>query len=110
MLLNESAVLHRGLGTPHSVPWCLEGLAGVAAARGDWERAARICGALDALRARLGPSFPPADPARHAATLADARAALGDDAFAAAQEAGRTLPLDRVLADAVALTADDGRG
>ncbi len=36
----ESAALYRGLGTPHSVPWCLEGLAGVAVARGEWERAA----------------------------------------------------------------------
>jgi hypothetical protein len=40
------------IGNPLYVPWCLEGLAGVAAARGEWPRAARLCGARDTLRKR----------------------------------------------------------
>jgi predicted ATPase/transcriptional regulator with XRE-family HTH domain len=98
-LLSESAALHRGLGTPHSVPWCLEGLAGVAAARGAFERAARLAGALDAIRAQLGPSFPPAHPAGYADAIAATRAALGDEGFAAAHAAGTEMTLEAALAE-----------
>ena len=109
-LLGESAALHRSIDNPTLLPWCLEGLAGVAAARGRWEHAARLCGAREALRARLRLDLPPAHPDGYAATLAVVRAALGEAGFAVAQAAGRTLPLDRVLADAVAPMADDGQG
>ena len=70
-----------------------------------WERAARLCGARDALRARLGPPLPPAHPAGYAGTLAGIRAALGDDGFAAAHEDGMALPLERALAEAAAIMA-----
>ena len=109
-LLGESAALHRAIDNPTLLPWCLEGLAGVAAARGQWEHAARLCGAREALRARLGLDLPPAHPAGYAATLSAVRAALGEGGVAAAHAAGRTLPLDRVLVDAVAPMADDGQG
>jgi tetratricopeptide (TPR) repeat protein len=91
VLLDESAALFRSIGNLLYLPWCLEGLAGVAAARGEWARAARLGGARDSLCARLGFPLPPAHPAGYAATLAAARAALGDEAFAAAREAGRAL-------------------
>jgi hypothetical protein len=101
-LLRESVVLHLDLGNPLSVPWCLEGLARLAAARRDWERAARLCGALDALRARLGQSFPLAHPVGYAATIATSRAALGDDSYAAARAAGEHLSPEQALAAALA--------
>ena len=44
------------------LPWCLEGLAGVAAA-GHLCRAAEIAGARDALRAQTGVLLPPVYPA-----------------------------------------------
>jgi len=83
------------------VPWCLEGLAGLAAAHGDFVRTGRLCGARDALRERLSFPLPIAYPLGYAATQAVARAALGDDAFAAACEDGKTLPHDQAIADAV---------
>ncbi len=107
-LLNESAALHRGLGNPHSVPWCLEGLAGVAALRGEWDRAARTCGAVDALRAQLSLSFPPVNPGGYADTIAATRAALGDDAFMAEYEAGRALTLEQALAEVAQVSDDNG--
>ncbi len=88
------------IGNALYLPWCLEGLAGVAAARRAWELAARLCGARDALHARLGLGMPPADPNAYAHTLARSRAELGDAAFAAAHEAGRALSPDQALAEA----------
>ena len=101
-LINEGAALHRGLGTPHTIPWCLEGLAGVAVARMEWERAARIAGALDAIRAQLGPSFPPAHPAGYRDAIAATREALGKAHFEAARAAGGALSPDQILAEVLA--------
>jgi hypothetical protein len=56
--------------------WCLEGLAGAAAASGEYERAAELDGARDALRAQTGVLLPPIYPAGYARTLATIRAAL----------------------------------
>lgn len=107
-LLGESAALHQSISNPLYLSWCLEGLAGLAAARGQWVAAARVIGAGDALRARLGTPIPPAYPTGHAATLAAVRAALGDDAFGAASQAGQALPPERAIAEGIALTPDHG--
>ena len=99
--LGEAAALYTALGNLLYLPWCLEGLAGVMVA---WDRvadAARLMGAREALLERLGPGLPLAGPAGYARTLATARTALGDVAFAAAHEAGRALPPDAAIAGAV---------
>jgi predicted ATPase/transcriptional regulator with XRE-family HTH domain len=96
--LTESAALLQAIDTPLYLPWCLEGLAGVAATRGQWERAAQLCGAREALCEQLGFPLPPANQVAYEHTLASIRTALGDDAFATAQATGRELPLDRALA------------
>jgi hypothetical protein len=99
MLLAESAPLFQAVGNPLYVPWYLEGLAGVAAARGEWERAARYCGARDALRARLGSPLPAADPASYDRTLASIRVALGEEGVAEAQAAGAALAPEQLFAE-----------
>jgi hypothetical protein len=88
----------REIGNPLYLPWCLEGMAGVASGREDWILAARIAGARDALQGSLGVQVPPADPAAHERTLARTREALGETAFTAAYGAGRAMP----PADAIA--------
>jgi Tetratricopeptide repeat len=62
-LLTEAASQFADTGNLMFVPWCLEGLAGAAAARGDNERAAELDGARDALRAQIGVLHPPLHPA-----------------------------------------------
>jgi hypothetical protein len=81
--------------------WCLEGLAGIALAEGESARAARFLAAAEA--AREGLIFPivPADHATQLERIAAARAGLGPEAFAAAWAAGRTLPLDQAIAEAL---------
>ena len=66
------------------LPWCLEGLAGVAAAGNRFGRAAEIAGARDALRAQTGVLLPPAHPAGYEPMLVLVRDRLGADGFTSA--------------------------
>ena len=75
-LLADAASLFADTGNLMYLQWCLEGLAGTAAARGDYERAAELDGARDALRAQIGVLHPPLHPAAYARTLATVRAGL----------------------------------
>ena len=84
-LLAEAASLFADTGNLMFLPWCLEGLAAVATARGDNERAAELDGAREALRAQIGVLLPPVHPTAYARTLATARAGLTPAAFDAAR-------------------------
>jgi hypothetical protein len=72
------------MGLKHTVLLCLEGLARVAVAQGRMERAAQLCGAAAARREDRGWPLPPAKRVEHEHTVAAAREALGEEAFAAA--------------------------
>jgi DNA-binding NarL/FixJ family response regulator len=88
------------------VLWSLEGLAEVAAAVGEHHRAARLWGAAEACRERLGIARLPAQAAANDAANALARAALGEAGSAAARAAGAALPVEHVVAEANALAED----
>jgi predicted ATPase/DNA-binding SARP family transcriptional activator len=84
-------------GAPLPIALCIEGLAGVAAASGDAERAAWLLGSAAAMRDRVvAPLLEPerADVDRASAT---ARAAIGGEAFERARQQGRAADLRRVL-------------
>jgi hypothetical protein len=98
-LYEESLELGRRMGLKHSILLCLEGLARVAVAQGGMERAARLCGTAAALREDMGWPLPPARCAEHERTVAAAREALGEEAFAAAWVRGHTLPLEEAIID-----------
>jgi tetratricopeptide (TPR) repeat protein len=72
-----------------NLPYCLEGLAGVAAARGEPERAARLFGAAAALREASGAPMPTPVRPFYEHFLNMARAALSPAVFAAAWIAGQ---------------------
>jgi hypothetical protein len=63
------------------------------------------------LRQTIGAPIAPVDRPGHAAAAAAARAGLGEAAFEAAHAAGRALPPERAIAEALDLTGrpDDGR-
>ena len=82
--LIESAALFASTGNMVYLPWCLEGLAGVAAAGRRFGRAAEIAGARDALRAQTGVLLPPVHPAAYEPMLEVVRDSLGEAGFAAA--------------------------
>jgi DNA-binding CsgD family transcriptional regulator/tetratricopeptide (TPR) repeat protein len=87
------------------------GLEGVAAAialfdtsRQSAERSARIFGVADALREELNVPLPPADFALMERSMTTVRNMLGEEAFNAAWAAGRTLPLEQVVTEALDAT------
>jgi predicted ATPase/DNA-binding CsgD family transcriptional regulator len=87
---------------------CLGGVAGMVALLGQPEQAARLFGATDTLFESIGSSIWPIDRIDYDANLAEVRARLGEDAFAAAFRVGQALPFARAIAEAFALT--DGLG
>ena len=98
----ESLAHHWTQRDPLGVADALLRLAQILVALGDAELAARFFGCAEAQRERTGTMV--FEPARlgYEQAVAAARAALGDDPFQAAWDAGRSLP----LADAVELAAN----
>jgi predicted ATPase/DNA-binding CsgD family transcriptional regulator len=83
----------------------VEGIAVVLARRGESERAARLFGAIDALRTRSGPSRVRARDAYVKPTITSLRDTLGPDAMEAAWNAGQGMPIADVISDAEAAGA-----
>jgi predicted ATPase/class 3 adenylate cyclase len=100
-LWEESLALFRELGLKQGIAKDLEGLAAVAVAQAQPERAARLFGVAEALRAAIGAPLPPAEHAEHERFHSAGRAALGEEAFAAAWAAGRVLSLEQAVAYAL---------
>jgi predicted ATPase/transcriptional regulator with XRE-family HTH domain len=100
-LLAEAGALFEETGNLVYLPWCLEGLAGLAVAAGQFEQAAELDGAREAMCARIGIALPPVHPAGYQQTLAAVRAALAPAAFdsARARSAGQA-PL-QIITDAL---------
>jgi tetratricopeptide (TPR) repeat protein len=99
----ESLALGRKAGDRYIIAWCLEDIAGVAIAQGNPGAAARLLGATEGLRASIGARLLAFDRARSERTVAAARAALETVVFAAAWAAGRALPLEQAIAEALAV-------
>ena len=101
----EATPIFQAIGNPLYVPWVLEGLAGVAAARGAWDLTARLCGARDALHASLGLGMPPVNPAAYTRTVSTCRGALSEDAFVVAHAAGGLVSPEQALAEVETLVS-----
>ncbi|MBA3946617.1 MAG: AAA family ATPase [Herpetosiphonaceae bacterium] len=105
---HEAAVLYReslsigcDLHDQLVINYTLDGLGGVAGALGQPVRAARLGGAAEALRERIGTPIPEAEQANHDAIVATIRAQLDEHTWTAAWSAGRALPLADAIAEAL---------
>jgi tetratricopeptide (TPR) repeat protein len=105
-VLAEAAALFQATGNMVYLPWCLEGLAGLAAAQGDYERAAELDGARAALREQIGVFLPPVHPAGYQRTLEAAQAALSPAGYEAAHARPASLTPPQVIAAALSGLAD----
>jgi predicted ATPase/DNA-binding CsgD family transcriptional regulator len=76
----------------------LEGLAGIVAAQGELDWAARLWGAAEAQRKARRTPLPPVYLADYRRSVAAARTQLGERAFATAWSEGRMMSLEQVLA------------
>jgi predicted ATPase/class 3 adenylate cyclase len=83
------------------IAWCLASLGSAAALTGQPERAARLGGAAEKLRALINCRIAPATRATYERAQALARAALSDKAYAAAWAAGRALSGEEAIAEAL---------
>jgi hypothetical protein len=102
----ESLALFREVQGNRGVATWLGGIAGVWNAQGQPERAARLFGAAEAHHALLTDAFR----AKHKRDVRATRAALGEEAFAAAWAPGRQMSLEEAVSDALAgvLNAAEG--
>lgn len=98
----EALRIGRRVGMPRSMAASLEGLAAVDVSGGRSDRAARLLGAAEAIRAEIGAPRWPSSIDAHERLVDAARVALGEAAFAGAQADGQSLTLEE--ATTLALT------
>jgi tetratricopeptide (TPR) repeat protein len=97
-LMRESLLIRRDIGEKRGIAQCLEGLADLATAKGDPERAARLWGAAEALRQVIGASLSQSARADYERTVTAVRSALGEERFTLALAQGRTMTLEQTIA------------
>jgi hypothetical protein len=98
-LLRNSLEIHHDLRDRWRTCSVLEDLAAIALAQGNPRQATRLLAGAEALRVTIGTVIAPCDSAQHAATMTGARAALGDEAFAAAWQQGLRAQIEDLQAD-----------
>ena len=96
-MYRESLALFADITDKWVASECLEGLAAVALADGDRDRAARLFGTVEAARERYGITMARPDRAGQAATAAAARDELSGGSTAAAWAAGAVIPLEQAI-------------
>ncbi len=96
-LYREAIELIRPYEDPRALAWALVGLAGVAVLREIPHRAARLLGAAAALMDSVGGTLIPLHQLRHDQVAAEARTALGEEAYNQAWQDGRTLTQSQAL-------------
>jgi tetratricopeptide (TPR) repeat protein len=109
-LFVQSLRLKGELGNADGIPYGLEGLAELAAARGEWARAVRLLAAADGAREMEGhPRCPPSECAICERLLALAWEALGTEAYAVAWSEGSAWSAEQGVAYALQEVEPDSR-
>ena len=93
----QSLALHQEMGNQRGTIEVLESFAALALAQAQPERAAQMWGAAEAFREAIGSPLPPSERARYDRQVAQARAAAGEEVFAAAWEQGRAMSLEQAI-------------
>jgi predicted ATPase/Tfp pilus assembly protein PilF len=101
--LREGLQRSHEIGARGVLAEALEGMAWLAVAQGQVARAARVGGAAEVLRDTLGAALHPTLCGGHDQAVAAMRAALGEEAFAAAWAEGRALSPDEAVTEALAV-------
>jgi predicted ATPase len=102
-LIRESLTIWRRQDNVAGLIRCLEGLAQLAGVAGSYTQMARLFGAAQARRQEFQLPLPQVDCTDYEGVAA-ARVALGEEAFAAAWEAGQALSLDEAVSFALEAT------
>ncbi len=105
-LAREALEIDYHRGDHMSVPWKLNGLAAVAADRGDFGRASTLIGVADASMQAAGGAWPPDERQQYDRTLAILREAMGSEEFERARAVGRAM----TTSEAVGFALGPGAG
>ena len=100
-LAREALSIDVQCGNDIAIPWKLNGLAAVAAERGQSDRAAVLIGVADATMEAAGGSWPPDERVQYEGTVTTLVRSMGSAAFEQARAAGRTMPLGAAIAFAL---------
>ncbi|HSH82282.1 MAG TPA: hypothetical protein VLA19_27455, partial [Herpetosiphonaceae bacterium] len=106
-LLQESLLVLRHTGDSIELARCLSGMAGVACTHHAPMRSARLLGAVSAIDENVdSPRFPDGDRRAYDRALAETRAQLDADTFAAAWAEGRAMTLEQAIDYALEATGE----
>jgi tetratricopeptide (TPR) repeat protein len=100
-LLLEGIEVVRELGEPHPAAYALERSAALLAALGDPVRAARLCGAADALRTQIASPRSPNEREHLDQVLVGIQRSAGGKTFGEAWSAGLAIPYEQALDEAL---------
>jgi non-specific serine/threonine protein kinase len=96
-LAREALDIDHRRGDDLAIPWKLNGLAAVAADRGELDRAATLIGAADAAMAAAGGAWPPDELVHYERTVATLAEALGLAAFERVRAVGRAMTASQTV-------------
>lgn len=100
-LYTQSLTILKELENSWGMLYALEAFGYLAVAEGQPERAARLFGAAESLAKAIGTSIVPTEQVEHARSVAAARTALSEPAFASAWAEGQAMTLEQATAYAL---------
>jgi tetratricopeptide (TPR) repeat protein len=107
-LAQQSLALRVDLGYKAGIAECLTEVAGIASDLGHAGPAARLLGAAESLRESIRVPVSPADRAEYDLTIGRVRERLDERAFREAWGAGRDMPLEQVVQEALGFASTAG--
>ena len=96
-LVREALDIGERIGDRFITPFAFSGLASIATERGEFERAATLVGAAEALMEAQHMAWPPDERPHYERLLADLPTSMGADAFERTRAAGHSMPTDAAI-------------
>ena len=104
-LSREALRIVKARGDAMAIPWLINGLAAVTAAKGELERAATLNGLAAALLEEAGGEWPPDEREQYEGTLTAIEAGLGPEAIERARSTGAAMSMEQGVAYALSEAA-----
>jgi tetratricopeptide (TPR) repeat protein len=100
-MASEALDIDHRRGDQWAMPYKVSGLAAVSTDRGDWDRAATLLGAAEAMMDREGADWPPDERPHYERMLARIPRAMGEPEFERVRGVGRSMSSDEAVAYAL---------
>lgn len=100
-LLEECVTINRQLGNKWSLPYLLEGIADVSIGEKNAKHAAKLYGAAEVLREKIGLAMPPTERVTYNKARDSMREALTEETFKTVWNEGRAMTVEQALAYAL---------